>query len=112
MLADQTEREDIIRTGAHVAAEDAGFLLVEDEGLVVENAGLTEWPVPLLGSFDSDYLDVPPEVIQLTARTNQKYFVMRMGRGSWRPIRLRREHRRERWRCGDRRGERRVPPRG
>ena len=44
---------------------------------MAENAGLTEWPVPLLGRFDADYLDVPPEVIQLTARTNQKYFVLR-----------------------------------
>ncbi|WP_309752409.1 glycine--tRNA ligase subunit beta, partial [Novosphingobium sp.] len=46
-----------------------------DEGLVIENAGLTEWPVPLLGRFDEQFLEVPPEVIQLTARTNQKYFV-------------------------------------
>jgi len=41
---------------------------------VVENAGLTEWPVPLLGRFDPDFLDVPREVIVLTMRTNQKYF--------------------------------------
>ena len=42
---------------------------------MVENAGLTEWPVPLLGRFDAAFLDVPQEVIQLTARVNQKYFV-------------------------------------
>ena len=42
---------------------------------MIENAGLTEWPVPLLGRFDEQFLEVPPEVIQLTARTNQKYFV-------------------------------------
>jgi glycyl-tRNA synthetase beta chain len=77
VLVDQEEREAIVRAGAIEAAENAGFLLVEDEGLVVENAGLTEWPVPLLGSFDPDYLDVPEEVIALTARINQKYFVMR-----------------------------------
>ena len=85
VLVDQAEREAIIRTGAIEAAENAGFSLVEDEGLVVENGGLTEWPVPLLGSFDPDYLDVPPEVIQLTARTNQKYFVMRDGAGKLAP---------------------------
>lgn len=85
VLVDHAEREDIVRKGALIAAEDAGFNLVEDEGLVVENAGLTEWPVPLLGSFDPDYLDVPPEVIQLTARTNQKYFVMRDGEGRLAP---------------------------
>jgi len=85
VLVDQSEREAIVRNGAIEAAENAGFLLVEDEGLVVENAGLTEWPVPLLGSFDPDYLDVPQEVIQLTARTNQKYFVMRDGEGKLAP---------------------------
>ena len=85
VLVDQAEREAIVRKGALEAAAKAGFVLVEDEGLVVENAGLTEWPVPLLGSFDADYLDVPPEVIQLTARTNQKYFVMRDGAGKLAP---------------------------
>jgi glycyl-tRNA synthetase beta chain len=79
VIVDQEEREAIVREGARQLAEDAGFNLVEDEGLVVENAGLTEWPVPLLGSFDPAYLDVPEEVIQLTARINQKYFVMRGG---------------------------------
>jgi glycyl-tRNA synthetase beta chain len=85
VLVDQEEREAIVRAGAIEAAENAGFLLVEDEGLVVENAGLTEWPVPLLGSFDPDYLDVPEEVIALTARINQKYFVMRDPAGKLAP---------------------------
>ena len=74
VIVDQGEREAIIRDGAAAAAADASFALVEDEGLVVENAGLTEWPVPLLGRFDADFLDVPREVIVLTMRTNQKYF--------------------------------------
>jgi len=75
VIVDHEEREAIIRTKAAAAAQAAGLALVEDEGLVIENAGLTEWPVPLLGRFDPEYLEVPPEVIQLTARTNQKYFV-------------------------------------
>jgi glycyl-tRNA synthetase beta chain len=85
VLVDQEERETIIRDRARQLADDAGFYLVEDEGLVVENAGLTEYPVPLLGSFDPDFLDVPEEVIQLTARINQKYFVMRGGDGKLAP---------------------------
>ena len=68
-------REDYIDTSSRNLAEVSGLTLIEDAGLVVENAGLTEWPEPLLGFFDEAYLDVPPEVIQLTARTNQKYFV-------------------------------------
>ena len=75
VIVDQEERAAIIRDGAAKAAAEAGLVLVEDEGLVVENAGLTEWPVPLLGQFDEAFLEVPPEVIQLTARVNQKYFV-------------------------------------
>ncbi|MCK0128424.1 glycine--tRNA ligase subunit beta [Erythrobacter sp. F6033] len=75
VIVDHEERAAIIREGARKAAEAAGLKLVEDEGLVVENAGLTEWPEPLLGRFEDDFLDVPPETIQLTARVNQKYFV-------------------------------------
>jgi glycyl-tRNA synthetase beta chain len=70
-----SERCKLIRDGAAKAAAEAGLTLVADEGLVIENAGLTEWPVPLLGRFDEAFLDVPSEVIQLTARVNQKYFV-------------------------------------
>jgi glycyl-tRNA synthetase beta chain len=85
VIIDQEEREATIRQGSIQAAEDAGFLLVEDEGLVIENAGLTSYPVPLLGSFDPAFLDVPEEVIQLTARINQKYFVMREPGGKLAP---------------------------
>ncbi|KTT72832.1 glycine--tRNA ligase subunit beta [Sphingomonas endophytica] len=77
VIVDQDERAAIIRDRATALAAEAGLELVEDEGLVAENAGLTEWPVPLLGRFDADFLSVPPEVIQLTARVNQKYFVCR-----------------------------------
>ncbi len=80
-----SERTAIIRDGAKKLAADAGLTLVEDEGLVIENAGLTEWPVPLLGSFDPKFLAVPQEVIQLTARINQKYFVLRDAAGKLAP---------------------------
>jgi glycyl-tRNA synthetase beta chain len=75
VIVDHEEREDMIRKLAFDVAEEAGLKLVEDLGLEKENAGLTEWPIPMLGRFDAAFLDVPPEVIQLTARVNQKYFV-------------------------------------
>ena len=77
VIVDQEERRAIIRAGAEKSAGGAGLVLVPDEGLVVENAGLTEWPVPMLGRFDPTFLAVPEEVIQLTARVNQKYFICR-----------------------------------
>ncbi|PNU06134.1 glycine--tRNA ligase subunit beta [Novosphingobium guangzhouense] len=82
VIVDHVERQDLIRDEARNAAAAAGLTLVEDEGLVIENAGLTEWPVPLLGRFDEAFLEVPPETIQLTARVNQKYFVCEDAEGN------------------------------
>ncbi|WP_010542623.1 glycine--tRNA ligase subunit beta [Sphingomonas elodea] len=81
VIVDGAERRNIIALGAKMAAQKAGLSLIEDEGLLFENAGLTEWPMPLLGRFDEAFLAVPPEVIQLTARVNQKYFVCRDSAG-------------------------------
>ena len=85
VIVDQDERKRIVRDGAAALAAEAGLTLVEDEGLVAENAGLAEWPVPLLGSFEPAFLGVPGEVIQLTMRTNQKYFALRDGEGRLAP---------------------------
>ena len=74
VIVDQEERERLVREGAAEVTKGGGLTLLPDEGLVVENAGLTEWPVPLVGKFDPEFLDVPREVIVLTMRTNQKYF--------------------------------------
>jgi glycyl-tRNA synthetase beta chain len=85
VIVDQEGRERIIREGAEAAAKKARLGLLPDEALVVENAGLTEWPVPLLGEFDGDFLDVPREVIVLTMRTNQKYFACTASDGGLAP---------------------------
>jgi glycyl-tRNA synthetase beta chain len=74
VIVDAAERQAIILEGAKAACANAGLTLIEDEGLLAENAGLTEWPVPLLGRFDEAFLEVPPEVIQLAMKTHQKYF--------------------------------------
>ncbi|QJU59517.1 glycine--tRNA ligase subunit beta [Sphingomonas sp. AP4-R1] len=76
VIVDPAERATIIEEGAAALAAANGLSVIPDPGLVAENAGLTEWPVPLLGFFDPAFLEVPREVIQLTLRTNQKYFVL------------------------------------
>jgi glycyl-tRNA synthetase beta chain len=85
VIIDPAERQAIIRDGAASAAAAEGLTLVPDEALVAENAGLTEWPVPLLGRFDPAFLDVPREVIQLTMRANQKYFACTGASGALAP---------------------------
>ncbi|MBS0244970.1 MAG: glycine--tRNA ligase subunit beta [Proteobacteria bacterium] len=77
VVLDPARRMDIIRTDARNLAFAQGFELVEDEGLTAEVAGLVEWPVPLMGSFDKDFLAIPGEVIRSTIRANQKCFVLR-----------------------------------
>ncbi|MFA6268015.1 MAG: glycine--tRNA ligase subunit beta [Pseudolabrys sp.] len=77
VVLDPARRMDIIRTDAKHLAFAQGHELVEDEGLIAEVAGLVEWPVPLLGSFDKDFLSIPGEVIRSTIRANQKCFVLR-----------------------------------
>ncbi len=74
VVLDAGERGRMIAAGARACAAAAGLVLIEDAGLVAENAGLTEWPVALLGRFDPAFLAVPREAIQLTMRVNQKYF--------------------------------------
>ncbi len=85
VIVSSEERAGIIAQAAERLAADAGLDLVADAALAEENAGLTEWPVPLLGRFDPAFLDVPPEVIQLTAAKNQKYFVCRDKAGQLAP---------------------------
>jgi glycyl-tRNA synthetase beta chain len=81
-----SERCTLIRDGVAKAFADMGLEVIADEGLVIENAGLTEWPVPLVGGFDEAFLAVPPEVIQLTARLNQKYFMARTADETLAPV--------------------------
>jgi glycyl-tRNA synthetase beta chain len=77
VVLDPERRKDIIRTDARNQAFAQGFEVIEDEGLLNEAAGLVEWPVVLVGSFDQAFLKIPGEVIQATIRNNQKCFVLR-----------------------------------
>ena len=74
VIVDHKEREGIIRERANALAAEAGLTRKQDPALVEENAGLTEWPVPLLGTFDEAFLEVAPEAITLAMRSHQKYF--------------------------------------
>ncbi len=77
VVLDPARRADIILADAKNLAFAQGFELVEDEGLLAEVAGLVEWPVTLMGSFDQAFLSIPQEVIRATIRNNQKCFVLR-----------------------------------
>jgi glycyl-tRNA synthetase beta chain len=77
VVLDPERRKRMILTDAKNLAFAQGYELVEDEGLLAEVAGLVEWPVVLMGSFDEAFLAIPGEVIRATIRNNQKCFVLR-----------------------------------
>src|SRR3954463_2197759 len=77
VVVDPARRVEMIKTDAKTLAFAQGFEVVEDEGLLAEVAGLVEWPVVLMGSFDKEFVAVPEEVIRATIRNNQKCFVVR-----------------------------------
>ncbi len=82
VIADAAERERLIESGIAELAGREGLEVVPDRGLLAEVAGLVEWPVPLLGSIDAAFMDLPPEVMRTTMRVNQRYFALRHPDGS------------------------------
>ncbi|GGC62526.1 glycine--tRNA ligase subunit beta [Chelatococcus reniformis] len=82
VVLDLDRRKDIILSEAKTLSFAQGLDLVEDEGLLEEVGGLVEWPVVLMGTFEEEFLAIPPEVIRATIRANQKCFVLRRPDGS------------------------------
>jgi glycyl-tRNA synthetase beta chain len=77
VVLDGERRKEMILADAKNLAFAQGYELFEDAGLLAEVAGLVEWPVVLMGSFDAAFLAIPAEIIRATIRNNQKCFVLR-----------------------------------
>ncbi|MCW5737683.1 MAG: glycine--tRNA ligase subunit beta [Enhydrobacter sp.] len=82
VVLDPAERKRIILEGARTLTDEAQVALKNDEGLLEEVAGLVEWPVPMLGTVDPQFMDVPPEVLTVSMKTHQRYFVTTMPNGA------------------------------
>jgi glycyl-tRNA synthetase beta chain len=77
VVLDPERRKAVIFEELKQAAFVRGLELIEDEGLLNEVAGLAEWPVVLIGKIEDQFMDVPPEILQTSMRTHQKYFALR-----------------------------------
>lgn len=71
------DRKAKVLDGAKAVCAARGLELVEDIGLLDEVAGLAEWPTPILGDMDPQFLALPPEVVRLSMKVHQKYFAVR-----------------------------------
>lgn len=74
VILDSAAREELIAADAKTLCQAQGLELVEDKGLLAEVAGLAEWPVVMMGSFDRKFLALPDEALTASMRGHQKYF--------------------------------------
>lgn len=83
VMVDAAQRRALIAEGIAAQAKTAGCSVPDDPGLLDEVAGLVEWPVPLLGTIDEAFMDVPPEVLTSAMRKHQKYFALETETGAF-----------------------------
>jgi glycyl-tRNA synthetase beta chain len=81
VLADAAERKKAITAGIARIAAEKSVSVVDDPGLLDEVTGLVEWPVMLAGRIANEHMDLPPEVMQVSMRVNQRYFATRSADG-------------------------------
>jgi glycyl-tRNA synthetase beta chain len=77
VLLPAPERAEMIREQAEALAKKHKLELVQDDALLAENAGLTEWPTVLMGHFDEAFLEVPAECLITSMKAHQKCFSLR-----------------------------------
>ena len=85
VILDPAERRRIVSDGAAALAEGEGLTVRDDPGLLGEVAGLVEWPVPLIGRIDEEFMAVPEEVLVTSTRSHQKYLTLLNPDGSLAP---------------------------
>ena len=81
VIVDADKRCQAVIDGLNRLASHHGLSVVPDMKLAEEVAGLVEWPVPLIGKIDPIFMDLPPEVMQVSMRVNQRYFALRHADG-------------------------------
>jgi len=85
VILEREERKRIIAEGARALAAAEGLAVKEDAGLLEEVSGLLEWPVPLIGSIDANFMSLPREVLVISLRAHQRYFALLARNGGLAP---------------------------
>lgn len=79
VMLDAEKRKQTIQAAAMKLAQKQGLTLVSDDALLEELAGLSEWPVALMGLYDPKYLALPEEILVAVMRHHQRFFPVRKG---------------------------------
>lgn len=86
VIVDFEQRKQTIEQLVNNAASSIEGIAHIEPALLEENTGLVEWPVPVLGSFDQRYLDLPSEVLITSMQSHQKYFPVKNKQGDLLPF--------------------------
>ena len=76
VLLDQNRRRDTIVKSMAQLIQNSGLQAITDESLLETVNYLVEYPVPVLCSFDKDYLKLPKELLITVMKDHQKYFAL------------------------------------
>ena len=85
VLVHASERRAKLERELEALAADAGLKIHRDEALLETLVYLTEFPTPILGSFDPSYLELPGEVLITVMRHHQRYFSLEAKDGTLAP---------------------------
>ncbi len=85
VIVDQDQRKKIIDDQLQAICKKKNLSILPDQGLMDEVTGLVEWPVCLLGTIQSEFMSLPPELLKTTMRVHQRYFSAHKDDGSFAP---------------------------
>lgn len=74
VVLDHKERQHRIEDGLKALTEQKGSMLEPDKALLTEVAGLTEYPKPMMGTINDEFMRLPKPVLSTSMRVHQKYF--------------------------------------
>ncbi len=85
VIVDEDERMDIIREGVAKIETQTGGRAIRDEALIKEILYITEFPYPLAGTFDEEFLAIPKEVLVNVMKSHQRYIPLESPDGNLLP---------------------------
>jgi len=87
VLIDQADRANAIIAGAKSLAATVDCVIDEAQlgGYIQDIAGLVESPTALLGRIEDRFMQLPPELLQATIATHQKYITLQDKSGAFSP---------------------------
>lgn len=85
VILSAAKRRKRIQDGIKKLLKGTGFTLIPDDALLTDLVYLTEFPTPILGSFDEKFLALPQEVLSMVMRHHQRYFTVQDAAGNMAP---------------------------